>query len=131
MIHLQSKNNDHLVPNTPLFTPGQHSESQVKCLLHTNFRVCLRDEKRGGKKIVCLYIEARKSFLFLPSQKEKEKLHSLGTWISDWNLTVYSLCLLILIFVFFILCLFVPYSWDVLFWSISSLLILSSLNPIS
>ena len=89
-----------------------------------------RWETEGEKKIVCLYIEARKIFLFLPSQKEKEKLHSFGTWISDRNSTVYSLCLFTLIFVFFILCLFVPYSWDVLFWSISSLLILSSLNPI-
>lgn len=62
-------------------------------------------EMRNREKIdfVCLYTEARKSCLFLPSQKKTEKLHSLDTRISDWNLTVYPLYLFILTFVFFIL----------------------------
>lgn len=60
-------------PTLHFLPRGQHNESQVKCLLHTNFKGCLRDEKQREKKIVWLYIEARKSFLFLPSQKKKRK----------------------------------------------------------
>lgn len=87
-------------------------------------------EMRNREKIdfVCLHTEARKSCLFLPSQKKREKLHSSDTRISDWNLTVYPL--------YPHFCLFHPFVslrflWDVLFWSTSSLLILSSLCLIS
>lgn len=67
------------IPNTLLLSLGQHNENKVKCLMHTNFKVCIRHENRENLLCFSACIQKQEKSAFFSPPKGQKKI-SLLPW---------------------------------------------------